>query len=236
MTEIRRVAIVVPARDEQTLLPGCLEALGVAVQNSPVPTQTIVVLDSCADGSADVCRELRVETIEVEFANVGRARHAGVISAIQSAVSASSLWIANTDADSRVAPDWVAEQVRLAGQGADAVLGVTDVTSELQPSLLRAHQAAYIRRIGPNGSHSHVHGANLGIRASTYVDAGGFPPLTDHEDQQLVLRVRAMRSPVIVTTTSLCVKTSGRTMGRCSNGFARSIANLTADAAMTSAG
>ncbi len=234
MTEIRQVAVVVPARDEETLLPGCLEALGVAVQNSPVPTHAIVVLDTCTDGSADICRQHRVETIEVEFANVGRARHAGVISAIQSAVSASSLWIANTDADSRVTPDWVAEQVRLAEQGADAVLGVTDVTSELQASQLRAHQAAYTRRIGPNGSHSHVHGANLGIRASTYLDAGGFPPLTDHEDRQLVLRVRAMRSPVVVTTTSLCVETSGRTMGRCHNGFARSIANLAADAAIAS--
>jgi glycosyltransferase involved in cell wall biosynthesis len=234
MTRIRQVVIVVPARDEQTLLPACLDALAVAAGNAPVPVRTIVVLDSCSDGSADVCRRHRVETIEVAFANVGRARHAGVITAVQGGAPTSTLWIANTDADSRVPPDWVAEQVRLADEGADAVLGLVDVDLDV-PAVLRAHQAAYLRRVHSNGSHDHVHGASLGIRASTYVDAGGFPPLTDHEDRQLVLRLRAMRSPVVITSTALRVRTSGRTEGRCDEGFARSIASL-ADAATATSG
>lgn len=229
MTRLRHVAVVVPARDEEALLPGCLEALAVAVRNSPIPVRTIVVLDSCTDASPEICRLHGVEAIEVAFANVGRARHAGVTRAVQTGVPASSLWVANTDADSRVTPDWVTEQVRLADEGADAILGLADIGADPQLSVLRAHQAAYRRRILPNGCHRHVHGANLGIRASTYLEAGGFPPLTDHEDRQLILRVRAMRSPVVVTTTGVRVETSGRTVGRCEEGFAHTIAGLTDD-------
>lgn len=231
MTRIRQVAIVVPARDEQALLPACLEALAIAAANAPVPTRTLVVLDSCSDGSADICRRYRVETVHVAFANVGRARHAGITVAMHQGPATSALWLANTDADSVVPPDWVAEQVRLADGGADAVLGLVDIDLGL-PAVLRAHEAAYSRRVRSNGSHDHVHGANLGIRASTYLEAGGFPYLADHEDRQLVRRLRAGRAPLI-TSTALRVRTSGRTDGRCHDGFARSIATLTDAAAAT---
>jgi hypothetical protein len=33
--------------------------------------------------------------------------------------------------------------------------------------------------------HHHVHGANLGMSASAYGAAGGFPPLRTHEDVAL---------------------------------------------------
>jgi glycosyltransferase involved in cell wall biosynthesis len=230
MTRLSQVAIVVPARDEQTLLPGCLDALAAAVESSPLPTRTIVVLDRCTDGSAAICQSRGVDTIEVGYANVGRARHAGVTQAIDHVPHAAELWIANTDADSRVPPDWIAEQIRLADEGADAVLGLVEIDPDVHLPMLRAQQAAYGRRLRPDGCHSHVHGANLGIRASTYQHAGGFPPLTDHEDRQLISRVHALHSAVVVTTTTLRVKTSGRTQGRCDAGFAGDIARLTEDA------
>jgi glycosyltransferase involved in cell wall biosynthesis len=234
MTRIRQVAIVVPARDEEALLPGCLDALAVAAGSGAVPVRTIVVLDCCTDGSADVCRRKRVETVDVGYASVGQARHAGVMMAVQGGAPTSTLWIANTDADSRVPPDWVAEQVRLADEGADAVLGLVDVDHDLH-AVRSAHEAAYSRRVHSSGSHEHVHGANLGIRASTYLDVGGFPPLTNHEDRELVLRLRAKRSPVVITSATLRVRTSGRTEARCDDGFARSIARLT-DAATATGG
>jgi glycosyltransferase involved in cell wall biosynthesis len=230
MTRLAQVAIVVPARDEQTLLPGCLDALAVAVESSPLPTRTIVVLDRCTDRSGEICRRRGIDTIEVGHANVGRTRHAGVTQALHEGPSAPKLWIANTDADSRVPPDWIAEQVRLADEGADAVLGLVEIHSDVDLPALRVHQVDYGRRLRADGSHSHVHGANLGIRASTYQRAGGFPPLTDHEDRQLVSRVHALHSPVVVTTTTLRVKTSSRTLGRCDAGFARDIARLSGDA------
>lgn len=231
MTRIDKVVVVIPARNEEALLPGCLEALSVAARGSPVPVQTIVVLDSCSDGTAAICAHAPVATVEGAYGNVGLARHAGIVTAVRSRHLAQSVWIANTDADSRVAPDWLHEQVRLANDGADLVLGLANVSFDISASVLRAHQSGYLRRIRTDGSHNHVHGASFGIRASTYFEAGGFPPLTDHEDRQLVLRVRALRYPVVVTTTSLTVETSGRTDGRCQAGVAHSIAQLTSAAA-----
>lgn len=228
MTALQQIAVVVPARNEQTLLPGCLEALAVAARKSPVLVRTIVVLDRCTDASADVCSRHRVEVLEVAFGNVGQARHAGITRAIQSGIPVSSLWIANTDADSQVTPDWVVEQVRQAEEGADVVLGIVDIGLDVQVpmSILKAHKAVYSGRILPQGHHGHVHGANLGIRASTYLESGGFPPLSNHEDRHLMLRVRALGSPLVVPTTNLRVKTSGRSEGRCHRGFAHSIASL----------
>ena len=230
MTRLARVAIVVPARDEEALLPECLDALAAAVENSPLPAQTIVVLDRCTDRSPEICRSFSVDIVEADYANVGRARHAGVTAAIRSRLSA-DLWIANTDSDSWVPPDWIAEQVRLADDGADAVLGLVEIDSDVHQLTRSRHEAAYLRRLRPDGSHGHVHGANLGIRASTYHEAGGFPPLTDHEDRHLVRRVRALNDSVVVTTTTLRVRTSGRTTSRCGEGFAREVARLANDAA-----
>lgn len=236
MTRIEEVAVVVPARDEEELLPGCLEALAVAVTRSPVPVRTIVVLDDCRDGSAAVCARYDVETLTVGYGNVGRVRAAGIRRAVRSEARPEARWIANTDADSRVAPDWIEEQVRLADEGADAVLGVANVSFGSPVDVLRAHQRGYRQGLRQDGSHAHVHGANFGIRASTYLDAGGFLPLPDHEDRQLLLRLRAMRYPVVVATTTLVVDTSGRAAGRCTEGVARTMARLAADTPLEEVG
>jgi glycosyltransferase involved in cell wall biosynthesis len=225
---VAQVAVVIPARDEETLMPGCLEAVAVAVDHSPVPVRTIVVLDTCRDRTADVCASFGVETVVVSSENVGRARHAGATRAIGGRTGTGSIWIANTDADSRVAPDWVDQQVRLADDGADVLLGLAEVTFDVPAVVISAHRAGYQDRIRVDGTHHHVHGANLGIRASTYLAAGGFPPLTDHEDQQLVLRARALGDAAVVATTSLVVETSGRRAGRCRHGVARTMADLMA--------
>jgi glycosyltransferase involved in cell wall biosynthesis len=231
MSPITEVAVVVPARDEEGSIDGCLEALAAARERISVPTRIVVVPDSCRDGTADACARFPVEVIPVDFANVGRARHVGVSHAIVTAGGpADTLWIGNTDADSRVAPDWMVEQLALADEGADVILGLTDIDTDIPPSARDAYQAGYRRRIRGDGSHRHVHGANFGIRASTYLAVGGFPPLANHEDRQLVLRVRAMLRATVVSSTQVMVTTSGRTDGRCQEGVARSIADLSRQA------
>jgi len=69
----------------------------------------------------------------------------------------------------------------------------------------------------PNG---HVHGANLGIRASAYLEVGGFRPLVEHEDVDLVERLRAS-GKTITPANSSEVLTSGRSFGRTPGGYAR---------------
>ena len=51
------LAVVIPARDEEVLLPACLESVARAVvalatAHPDIETRVLVVLDSCRDGSA----------------------------------------------------------------------------------------------------------------------------------------------------------------------------------------
>ena len=232
VTSIAEFVVVVPARNEEGTIGRCLEALVVAGRASPVPVRVLVVLDGCRDGTVDVCARYPIEALRVDYENVGRARSAGVAQAMRAIRSpAGAVWIANTDADSRVAPDWVVEQLRLADDGADVVLGLADVDTDIPSSARSAYRADYRRRIRPDGSHRHVHGANLGIRASTYVAAGGFPPLANHEDRQLLLRVRAMGNATVISSTEVVVTTSGRPEGRCQEGVAHRLAGLISEPA-----
>jgi hypothetical protein len=63
-----------------------------------------------------------------------------------------------------------------------------------------------------------VHGANLGIRASAYLAAGGFPPLRTAEDHALL--AAATRAGCMVAQASdIAVETSGRRLARAPRGF-----------------
>ncbi|GGW15420.1 hypothetical protein GCM10010264_63340 [Streptomyces globisporus] len=64
----------------------------------------------------------------VRFHNVGRARATGVRAALDAIGGpADGVWIASTDADSSVRPDWLAYQAARAAEGWDAVIGTVTV-------------------------------------------------------------------------------------------------------------
>ncbi len=217
-----QVAVVVPAHDEEELLAGCLRGLARPARSVPTPVRTIVVLDACCDGTRTVCRSFGVETVQIDVRNVGAARGAGVDRALAGCLDVSALWLAHTDADSRVGSDWLSGQMQLAGAGADAVVGVVHL-DEGSRSQLADHRTDYMRHIRPDGSHDHVHGANLGLRASTYLAAGGFRSMIAHEDRDLVRRLTTVPGATVVRSAAHSVETSSRLAGRCEAGFAASL-------------
>jgi hypothetical protein len=85
---------------------------------------------------------------------------------------------------------------------------------------LPAAQAALWRathvRGEPNG---HVHGANLGVRGSAYAAVRGFVPMPEHEDVDLVHRLREAGF-TLVASDDCEVVTSGRVVGRTPGGYA----------------
>ena len=101
------------------------------------------------------------------------------------------VWIANTDADSRVPVDWLTHQLAVS-RTADVCVGTVRPDFDDLSSIHRAHWMSTHTKGQPNG---HVHGANLGVRASTYLDAGGFAPIREHEDVDLVARCRSLGAP-----------------------------------------
>ena len=233
---IRQVAVVIPAHNEEQHLERALTAVRRAAERveSEVPdvaVKVVVVLDSCTDGSPAVAAHAaagdpRCVLLPVAFGSVGKSRQAGVRAALENAAGPAQagapadqmrgIWLANTDADSCVPGPWLLRQLELAAGGSDVVLGT------VQPDPHGMHHELLARwhaRHSSTENHPHVYGANLGVRASSYLAAGGFPGVDFDEDQALVDRLRRSGARIVATDTTR-VLTSGRTAGRAPQGFA----------------
>lgn len=221
------VAVVVPVHDEEELLPRCLAALDAArtrlraERGDAVAVVVVVVLDACTDGSADVAHRAPVTVLHTEHGQVGAARAAGVDAALallgRAGEDLGRVWVASTDADSAVPENWLTEQVALAAQGVDLMIGtVRPDPRDLSP----AQRAAWSARHVPGRANGHVHGANLGLRADVYRAVGGYGALPEHEDVLLVEDARTAGARVHATD-ACWVLTSGRTVGRTPGGYAR---------------
>lgn len=213
---IRHVAVVIPAKNEERSIEACLSALIAARARCPVDVSVTLIADSCSDRTIELARRFReIAVFELEVSSVGMSRAFGVRAALEhSGTHPDHVWIANTDADSTVPADWLVRQVELADAGYDAILGSVVPDPEEYPRHLQerwasAHPVGCVRQ--------EIYGANLGVRASEYMLAGGFAALEEHEDVDLVRRLRTSR---VLYSDSLLVKTSARLDGRTPGGFA----------------
>lgn len=217
---IEAIGIVVPAHDEQLLLPPCLVGLKAAEQRlDGLPVAVCVVADACTDQTARTALLSGVRVIEISARNVGVARAAGmaeVIRLLQPADPA-SIWLASTDADSTVPGDWLTRQLIYAEAGWSAVAG-TIAVSEWNGHASHVPAAFAARYAHGPRSHPHVHGANLGIRADAYLAVGGFRPLPTGEDHALLAALAAAGYPA-ARVTDIPVRTSARSPGRAPEGF-----------------
>ncbi len=216
------IAVVVPAANEAQRLPRALEALRVAARHPSLRSERVllvVVLDGCTDDSAAVAERHGAITVATPGGNVGRARAAGAEFALQRGAR----WLAFTDADSWVAPDWLAVQIAL---DCDAVCGTVTVHDwdEHDDAVRRRHEQAYLDADG----HRHVHGANLGVSAAAYRRCGGFAPLATGEDVALVRAIEQHRLSIAWSAWPR-VATSARRDHRAPDGFGAFLGALAAD-------
>jgi glycosyltransferase involved in cell wall biosynthesis len=224
---ISRVVVVVPAADEEEQIGACLAALHVArrnlhhATNGAVRSRVVVVLDACRDATeAIVAGFADVDAVVSAARCVGAARHLGALHALTIERPAREVWLANTDADCRVPSDWLTRMVDDARHGAQLVLGTVRPEPGLPTPVERAWRAAHQVR----DNHPHIHGANLGIDALTYLALGGFGALPAHEDVDLV--ARAVGHARIRRTGAISVVTSNRRSGRAPHGFASYLNDL----------
>ncbi|MGW7520218.1 hypothetical protein ACWGJ2_32025 [Streptomyces sp. NPDC054796] len=125
---IRAVAVVVPAHDEEELLSACLESVRRAALHPALRglrVEAVVVADSCRDATAGAGRAGGTHVVEADVRSAGAARALGTAHALRrltaagagkdqsalsdptglsglSGLSADEVWLAHTDADSRV--------------------------------------------------------------------------------------------------------------------------------------
>lgn len=187
--------------------------------------QVVAVLDACTDGSARICSGVPwLSMVRTDARSVGHARAAGCLAALQaSSVPPERLWLACTDADSEVPIHWLLHHAALAARGYDAVLGTVEVRdwSGWRPGLRAEYEAGY----RPDDGHEHVHGANLGVRGSAYLAAGGFHGRSSDEDVALVAALRRTGARVAATARAPVV-TAARGVGRTPHGFAAHLSAL----------
>lgn len=250
--------VVIPVRNEAASLDRTLQALAGQWDHDRRPLSDFEILllaNNCRDDSARVIRrfgerhpELTVHLLEVELptgqAHVGRARKLlmDLACARLLAVGRPAGIIASTDADSRVAPDWLARIRAAMACGADAVAGWVDTSGVERQALdeplsrhLREDHAhhwlasAAASRLDPAPHdpwprHRNRSGASLAVSAAAYRACGGLPALPTGEDRGLyraLLRsgARVRHCPRVRVSTSL--RWRGRARGGMADWLAR---------------
>ncbi|MFZ6648011.1 glycosyltransferase [Undibacterium sp. TJN25] len=222
------IGIVVPAHNEEAMLDECIAALLAAAAHPLLDAETVhihIVLDACNDGSEAIvqayCAAPQHLTCAISYSlvserNVGMARSEGASRLLQLGVR----WLAFTDADTVVSPEWLAMQLSL---GVDVVCGSVAV-SDWSPHgrhamLLEDH---FHRTYNDADGHRHIHGANLGVSAAAYRLAGGFSALACHEDVALVAALESTGAR-FAWSAAPRVATSARTDARARGGFGDTI-------------
>jgi hypothetical protein len=234
---ITAVAVAVPANNEAASIVRCVMAIDRAATRVGIPAFLVVAADRCVDDTVDRARRalrntsaLRGTVVGIDAGSAGVARETAARLAISATHSSghrlSRIWLATTDADSRVDADWLAAQLSWAERGLAGVTGLVRLDTDADPDVRHRYQR-YITTLGNGAGHDHVHGANLGMRADWWTRVGGFPALATGEDRGVWQRLRDAGAEVL-GVTDLGVTTSGRTKGRAPSGLADLLATISA--------
>lgn len=234
--------VVVPARDEEALVGGCIEALCAQRGMPAIGWEILLILDGCLDGTATRARAALLEEsgpllheVAVSGRGAGGARAHGmdIACARLESVGRPDGLIATTDADSRVAPDWLVRQLEAVEAGAEAIGGRISLDLDLDhedapaAATLARRDEQHLARLptlrgdGPT-EHPFFGGASIGITARGYRLVGGMEPVAALEDEGFARRIR--RGGVSIhRLDSVRVRTSARTEGRATRGLARDL-------------
>lgn len=243
-----RVAVAVPAKDEADALPGCLRALDAAAACYDGEVWVVVLANCCTDGTVESLRATTLEHAQLRWRAVDlppERRHAGWARRLAFDAAAALLsdprdLLLSTDADTEVAPDWIAGAARVIAEGADAVAGRAFTRREERASLgVRARDRlnalgryyTLLDRLraaaAPDGEpwprHYYEGGASIALTLDMYRRIGGAPTPPVAEDRALFAAVRAaggaVRHPIRVRAFTSC-----RTVGRAPGGMADTVA------------
>ncbi|MET1115692.1 MAG: glycosyltransferase family 2 protein [Comamonas sp.] len=205
------IGVVIPAHNEEQCLQACLLSVRKSVEHLArhgLQARIVVVLDACDDGSARIARAHADQVLEIDERDVGQARRAGA----QWLLEQGAQWLACTDADTEVPPNWLHAQWAFQ---ADVFCGIVRVDDwgDYSPEVVQAFHASV-----PQDGHPHIHGANMGLSRAAYLRVGGFLPGKAHEDVSLVRRCERAGLQ-IARRIEPSVVTSARRDARAREGF-----------------
>jgi len=253
-----RSCVVVPARNEEATLALLITALAGQrdLRGTPLDAasyEVILLLNNCTDRTAEIARELQqrytrlqLHVAEVLFApheaHVGRARQAlfEVAFARFQFLDRPAGLILTTDADSRPAADWIAQNEAEIAAGVDGVGGRILLEPAEQATLPKGVRRLFLLDIGyrraleelrslyapeahdPFPRHHQHFGASIAVTAAAYAKAGGMPLKRSSEDVALY-RAIVESGARFRHSHRVRVYTSGRMIGRAEGGLADAI-------------
>lgn len=202
---MRELAVIVPARNEERLLPGLLRAL--AAQDDP-RFSVVLVDNGSRDRTAALARSADVDvTVVTELSpGAGTAADTG----FRHAIAAGAVLLARTDADCLPARSWTATARRYLTSGYDMVCGRSVPRRDENPSTWeRRLYPGVVRAAALYGRRAHrspgylapfmlVHGHNLALTSELYLRSGGAP------------RERLIDGAEDVTLLNRCRRVTGR--------------------------
>jgi cellulose synthase/poly-beta-1,6-N-acetylglucosamine synthase-like glycosyltransferase len=241
----RRIAVVVPARDESERIEGCLKAVTELERDERVQALTVLVLaNNCHDDTAERagafalrCKSdvvVKAATLEPARANAGWARRLAFDAGADYLADPQDLLMC-TDADTRMAGDWLLKTLDHIDAGFDAVAGHArldprelrklDPAHRRRLAAIRRYEDAfyYLKSLAPSGEPSPRHfyegGVSLALTLEAYREIGGAPTPRVGEDKALCAALR-QRGRRIRHPKDVRVLTSCRIDGRAPEGAA----------------
>lgn len=237
-----QVAVTIPARDEARRLRACLDAAARALDGHG---GVVLAANGCRDDTARIARDWFAaaglpgvvidEPDPRAGAGVGDARRLAIGAALERLAPEGI--VMTTDADTRVAPDWVGANLSELRQ-ADLICGLVLPDPEEAARLparigqLGAEEGEYeqlTRRAmwlldpvphDPDPAHLNAAGASLAFGRNLYDDLGGIPALSAGEDRAFAAaaevagwRVRHSALARVVTSCRMTGRTAGGMAG-----------------------
>lgn len=246
--DVPTTIVAIPVCNEEERIGACLAALAAQSGVAPGTLGILLFLNNCTDRTAALVAAARlpfaVRVIERTHpqASAGWARRIAMEAAatwLRSGVRGGGV-LMTTDADSRVASDWVARNLAAIEAGAAAVAGrlaLDPDESALLPSALHARgrrEGAYETMLteicarldpapgNPWPCHWSKSGATIAVRLDAYEVVGGMPDTPTGEDHAFIDAI-VERDLVVRHDPSIVVVTSGRLEGRAAGGVADTI-------------
>ena len=106
-----RFSILIPARNEEKYLPGCLDSVARAGERFVDQVEVIVAINRCTDRTEEIAVARRARVVQTEARNLAKIRNTA-------AQSATGEIIVTIDADSRMSHNMLVDIDRLLCSGA----------------------------------------------------------------------------------------------------------------------
>ncbi|MCS7067617.1 MAG: glycosyltransferase family 2 protein [Meiothermus sp.] len=197
-----RISVVVPARNEEAFIEGCLQALqGQTLR----PDEIIVVDNGSTDGTAELAVRMGARLVSCPTPGVAVARQAGL-------EAATGDWVATTDADSRPVAGWL-EALYPHMERSVALYGPLRMFGlpAWQEELTELGYGVFLKLMGLLGR-PNLAAANMAFHRQTALELGGYPLVEAREDVLLGWKLMA-RGPVRYVRDALVLTSARRVRG-----------------------